>query len=240
MWRHVVGFRFIYFKLHLWKLTSSRVSGIELGQFLFSLILDLLTHLSQFFGKLRAMAWDILQQDFKNETCNRVEIACESFAPQPQCFRLNRSATGRRVNNQRRLFGMGCTDQGTCRGEESVICGIVPVGKISDEGQNRLAQTFIGFHQQFHFRGIQTGHIEQRILCFRAEFLGAKRGSQGSGRRSAISIARQAARGLLAHHRRIIPNSLPISLGITQLPFFCLAPLRILTTPQTLNLILSP
>ena len=54
------------------------------------------------------MPWDVFKYYLEDQAGNRVEIARKRLAAEPQRLQWNRATAGKRIDNERRFFGITC------------------------------------------------------------------------------------------------------------------------------------
>jgi hypothetical protein len=89
------------------------------------------------------MSRNVFEQDFQYEACDRVQVARERVAAQPERLKRNGATTRKRIDNERRLICVGCLKQPTPDFQVPWIGGKVPTRKIADEPEQRLLKVRI-------------------------------------------------------------------------------------------------
>ncbi|TSE34581.1 hypothetical protein Tfont_02610 [Tepidimonas fonticaldi] len=123
-----------------------RVLRVELCQFLFRFLLDPGAPLAHLVGQPLAVLRDVFEDDLVEQDGNRVEVAGEGIGPHAQGLQRNRSASSKGIYDQRPRAGR--TAQGLVRGlsegaagvQVFLDLGVVPVGEVCDEVEQRMAQ----------------------------------------------------------------------------------------------------
>ena len=88
-----------------WRRTV-RVLGIEVGQFLFRLFLDFHADPPQLICEPRPMARDAIKHYLEDQAGNRVEVAGEGLAAEPQRLERDGATASEWVHDQGRLLQM--------------------------------------------------------------------------------------------------------------------------------------
>src|SRR5260370_40870580 len=121
------------------RLRAVGIWRIVLTEILLPLLFYLRADLAKLVGEFRAVTWDVFEHDLENQTCDRVEIAREGVASQPERLQRNRSATCEGIDHQRRFVSMRRLHQSPSNLEVAPIRGQIPIRKITDELEKLLA-----------------------------------------------------------------------------------------------------
>ncbi len=120
------------------------------------------------------MSRNVFEQDLEDQAGNRIEIAGKCVTSQSQRFQRNRASTGKWIDDQRRFFS-------TClrRAFGRQVCGFdeptrdfkvdavrrsIPVRKITDELEERLAEGLIGLLDR-------ADHLRQQVARLLLELI---------------------------------------------------------------------
>jgi hypothetical protein len=192
-----------------------RVLGVEIREFLLRLLLDLRPHAPQLLRQLRPVTRGVFERHLEDQACDRVEIGSERLAADVQRLERNRAAAGERVHHQRRLVGIRRLHQSLGDLQIGAPGGVVPVGEVRDEAQQRVPQILVGLSR------IGPAHVAQALARLDLEPGGAQGIARvGPEQRQQYRAARgerpprppQVQRGGVPVPDRLLPGRVPAHL----------------------------
>ena len=153
-----------------------RVLGIELGQFLLGFALDPLAPFADFVGEALAVFRDVFENDFVEQHGDWIEVAGEGVRAHAQGFERDGAAAGKRIHDERAGAGRAAERlvrrlrERAARFQVFRHRGVVPIGEVGDEVEQRAAELFRIIEQ----RGLLPSLLEP-LSAFLAEQTSAVR-----------------------------------------------------------------